>query len=108
VAETKNTIVRFKQSELRGTRYLYLISVACQKQASVVSVTTLMSVFCLVVQMTVNVDGHSWALCSVDENRSPRILSALNKDLIPVTESPLVVQQHSVPPQKFVLLSAQV
>ncbi|XP_058645597.1 nuclear pore complex protein Nup155 isoform X1 [Onychostoma macrolepis] len=58
-------------------------------------------------QMTVNVDGHSWALCSVEDTKSPRILTPLNKDLIPVTESPLVVQQHSVPPQKFVLLSAQ-
>ncbi|KTF91631.1 hypothetical protein cypCar_00039637 [Cyprinus carpio] len=58
-------------------------------------------------QMTVNVDGHSWALCSIEETRSPRILSPLNKDLVPVTDSPLVVQQHSVPPQKFVLLSAQ-
>uniref|UniRef100_A0A673MFU1 Nuclear pore complex protein Nup155-like n=1 Tax=Sinocyclocheilus rhinocerous TaxID=307959 RepID=A0A673MFU1_9TELE len=58
-------------------------------------------------QMTVNVDGHSWALCSIEETESPRILTPLNKDLIPVTDTPLVVQQHSVPPQKFVLLSAQ-
>lgn len=58
-------------------------------------------------QMTVNVDGHSWALCSIEDKKSPRILTPLNKDLIPVTDSPLVVQQHNVPPQKFVLLSAQ-
>uniref|UniRef100_A0A8C1ZSS5 Nuclear pore complex protein Nup155 n=1 Tax=Cyprinus carpio TaxID=7962 RepID=A0A8C1ZSS5_CYPCA len=58
-------------------------------------------------QMTVNVDGHSWALCPIEETKSPRILTPLNKDLVPVTDSPLVVQQHSVPPQKFVLLSAQ-
>ncbi|XP_048037305.1 nuclear pore complex protein Nup155 isoform X1 [Megalobrama amblycephala] len=58
-------------------------------------------------QMTVNVDGHSWALCSIEETKSPRILTPLNKDLIPVTDSPLVVQQHNIPPQKFVLLSAQ-
>ncbi|XP_016110935.1 nuclear pore complex protein Nup155-like [Sinocyclocheilus grahami] len=63
--------------------------------------------FCLFLQMTVNVDGHSWALCSIEETESPRILTPLNKDLIPVTDTPLVVQQHSVPPQKFVLLSAQ-
>lgn len=64
--------------------------------------------FVLFLQMTVNVDGHSWALCSIEEMKSPRILTPLNKDLIPVTDSPLVVQQHNVPPQKFVLLSAQV
>ncbi|XP_051972803.1 nuclear pore complex protein Nup155 [Xyrauchen texanus] len=58
-------------------------------------------------QMTVNVDGHSWALCSLEETKSPKIITPLNKDLIPVTDSPLVVQQHSIPPQKFVLLSAQ-
>ncbi|XP_051971626.1 nuclear pore complex protein Nup155-like isoform X1 [Xyrauchen texanus] len=58
-------------------------------------------------QMTVNVDGHSWALCSIEETKSPKIITPLNKDLIPVTDSPLVVQQHNIPPQKFVLLSAQ-
>lgn len=58
--------------------------------------------------MIVNVDGHSWALCSIEETKSPRILTPLNKDFIPVTDSPLVVQQHNIPPQKFVLLSAQV
>ncbi|TRY66457.1 hypothetical protein DNTS_035000 [Danionella cerebrum] len=58
-------------------------------------------------QMTLNVDGHSWALCSIEETKSPRIVTPLNKDLIPVAESPLVVQQHNIPPQKFILLSAQ-
>ncbi|XP_056593188.1 nuclear pore complex protein Nup155 isoform X1 [Triplophysa dalaica] len=58
-------------------------------------------------QMTVNLDGHSWALCSVEEVTSSKIITPLNKDLIPVTDSPLVVQQHIIPPQKFVLLSAQ-
>ncbi|XP_065120565.1 nuclear pore complex protein Nup155 isoform X1 [Paramisgurnus dabryanus] len=58
-------------------------------------------------QMTVNVDGHSWALCSVEETTSSKIITPLNKDFVPVTDSPLVVQQHNVSPQKFVLLSAQ-
>lgn len=58
-------------------------------------------------QMTVNVDGHSWALCSVEEVTTSKIITPLNKDFIPVTDPPLVVQQHNIPPQKFVLLSAQ-
>uniref|UniRef100_A0A8B9HM25 Nucleoporin 155 n=1 Tax=Astyanax mexicanus TaxID=7994 RepID=A0A8B9HM25_ASTMX len=58
-------------------------------------------------QMTSNIDGHSWALCSIDDAKSPRILTPLNKDFIPLTDSPVVVQQHNIPPQKFVLLSAQ-
>lgn len=58
--------------------------------------------------MTVNVDGHSWALCSVEEVTSSKVITPLNKDFIPLTDSPLVVQQHNIPPQKFVLLSAQV
>lgn len=58
--------------------------------------------------MTLNVDGHSWALCAIEEMRVPKIITPLNKDLIPLTDSPVVVQQHNVPPQKFILLSAQV
>lgn len=58
--------------------------------------------------MTSNVDGHSWALCTIEEMKVPKIVTPLNKDLIPLTDSPVVVQQHNIPPQKFVLLSAQV
>lgn len=58
--------------------------------------------------MTLNVDGHSWALCAIEEMKVPKIVTPLNKDLIPLTDSPVVVQQHNVSPQKFVLLSAQV
>lgn len=58
-------------------------------------------------QMMSNVDGHSWALCAIDEEKPPRICSPLNKDHIPLTDAPVVVQQHYTPPQKFVLLSAK-
>uniref|UniRef100_A0A673ZGX3 Nuclear pore complex protein Nup155 n=1 Tax=Salmo trutta TaxID=8032 RepID=A0A673ZGX3_SALTR len=46
-------------------------------------------------QMMSNVDGHSWALCAIEEEK------------VPLTDTPVVVQQHNVPPQKFVLLSAK-
>lgn len=59
-------------------------------------------------QMTSNVDGHSWALCAIEETKVPKIVTPLNRDFIPLTDPPVVVQQHNVPPQKFVLLSAQV
>lgn len=58
-------------------------------------------------QMTSNVDGHSWALCAINEERPSKIFTPLNKELIPITDTPVVVQQHNVPPQKFVLLSAK-
>lgn len=58
--------------------------------------------------MMSNVDGHSWALCAINEERPAKIFSPLNKDQIPITDSPVVVQQHNIPPQKFVLLSAKV
>ncbi|XP_011603164.2 nuclear pore complex protein Nup155 isoform X1 [Takifugu rubripes] len=58
-------------------------------------------------QMMSNVDGHSWALCAVNDERPAKIFTPLNKELIPVTDSPVVVQQHNIPPQKFVLLSAK-
>lgn len=58
--------------------------------------------------MTSNVDGHSWALCAINEERPSKIFTPLNKELIPITDTPVVVQQHNVPPQKFVLLSAKV
>ncbi|XP_068608928.1 nuclear pore complex protein Nup155 [Brachionichthys hirsutus] len=58
-------------------------------------------------QMMSNVDGHSWALCSINEERPTRIITPLNKEQIPDTDSPVVVQQHNVPSQKFVLLSAK-
>uniref|UniRef100_A0A8C4GQF9 Nuclear pore complex protein Nup155 n=1 Tax=Dicentrarchus labrax TaxID=13489 RepID=A0A8C4GQF9_DICLA len=58
-------------------------------------------------QMMSNVDGHSWALCALNEERPIKISTLLNKDQIPITDSPVVVQQHNIPPQKFVLLSAK-
>uniref|UniRef100_A0A2K5L4S8 Nucleoporin 155 n=1 Tax=Cercocebus atys TaxID=9531 RepID=A0A2K5L4S8_CERAT len=58
-------------------------------------------------QMTTRVDGHSWALSAIDELKVDKIITPLNKDHIPITDSPVVVQQHMLPPKKFVLLSAQ-
>uniref|UniRef100_A0AAQ5YIN2 Nuclear pore complex protein Nup155 n=1 Tax=Amphiprion ocellaris TaxID=80972 RepID=A0AAQ5YIN2_AMPOC len=58
-------------------------------------------------QMMSNVDGHSWALCALNEEKPAKIFTPLNKELIPITDSPVVVQQHNIPPQKFVLLSAK-
>ena len=58
--------------------------------------------------MKTSVDGHSWALSAVDEQKVQKILSPLNKDSIPITDYPVVVQQHMLPPKKFVVLSAQV
>ncbi|XP_060617389.2 nuclear pore complex protein Nup155 [Anolis sagrei] len=58
-------------------------------------------------QMKTPVDGHSWALSEIDVLKTQKIVTPLNKDLIPVTDYPVVVQQHMVPPKKFVLLSAQ-
>ncbi|XP_055009950.1 nuclear pore complex protein Nup155 [Boleophthalmus pectinirostris] len=58
-------------------------------------------------QMMSNVDGHSWALCALNEEKTTKISTPLNKDQIPITDAPVVVQQHNVPPQKFVLLSAK-
>ncbi|XP_039856475.1 nuclear pore complex protein Nup155 isoform X1 [Simochromis diagramma] len=58
-------------------------------------------------QMMSNVDGHSWALCAINEERPANFFTPLNKDHIPITSSPVVVQQHNIPPQKFVLLSAK-
>ncbi|OXB66694.1 hypothetical protein ASZ78_013085 [Callipepla squamata] len=58
-------------------------------------------------QMTTRVDGHSWALSAIDDYKVQKIVTPLNKDVIPITDSPIVVQQHMLPPKKFVLLSAQ-
>uniref|UniRef100_A0A8C6YMQ4 Nucleoporin 155 n=1 Tax=Nothoprocta perdicaria TaxID=30464 RepID=A0A8C6YMQ4_NOTPE len=58
-------------------------------------------------QMTTRVDGHSWALSAIDDFKIQKIITPLNKDIIPITDSPVVVQQHMLPPKKFVLLSAQ-
>lgn len=58
-------------------------------------------------QMTTRVDGHAWALSPIDELKVDKIITPLNKDNIPITDSPVVVQQHMLPPKKFVLLSAQ-
>lgn len=60
------------------------------------------------MQMMSNIDGHTWAISAINEERPARICTPLNKDLIPVTDSPVVVLQHNIPPQKFVLLSAKV
>lgn len=62
----------------------------------------------VLLQMMSNVDGHSWALCAVNDERPAKIFTPLNKELIPITDSPVVVQQHNIPLQKFVLLSAKV
>lgn len=62
----------------------------------------------VILQMMCNVDGHSWALCAINEERPTKIFTPLNKEQIPITDSPVVVQQHNIPPQKFVLLSAKV
>lgn len=64
--------------------------------------------FYVLIQMMSNVDGHSWALCAINEERPTKIFNHLNKEQIPITDSPVVVQQHNIPPQKFVLLSAKV
>lgn len=58
--------------------------------------------------MISNVDGHTWAICALNEEKPSKISTPLNKDQIPITDSPVVVQQHNVPSQKFVLLSAKV
>uniref|UniRef100_A0A8C2ZJ83 Nuclear pore complex protein Nup155 n=1 Tax=Cyclopterus lumpus TaxID=8103 RepID=A0A8C2ZJ83_CYCLU len=58
-------------------------------------------------QMMSNVDGHSWALCAITEERPSKIFTPLNKEQIPITDSPVVVKQHNIPQQKFVLLSAK-
>ncbi|KAL6472326.1 hypothetical protein MHYP_G00185140 [Metynnis hypsauchen] len=58
-------------------------------------------------QMTSNIDGHTWALCALEDTKARKNVTLLNKDFIPLTDSPVVVQQHNIPPQKFVLLSAQ-
>ncbi|XP_028318058.1 nuclear pore complex protein Nup155-like [Gouania willdenowi] len=58
-------------------------------------------------QMMFNVDGHSWALCAIGEETPAKICTPLNREQIPITDSPLVVQQHNIPPHKFVLLSAK-
>lgn len=58
--------------------------------------------------MTTRVDGHSWALSAIDEFKLQKIVTPLNKDIIPITDSPVVVQQHMLPPKKFIVLSAQV
>ncbi|XP_010154801.1 PREDICTED: nuclear pore complex protein Nup155 isoform X1 [Eurypyga helias] len=58
-------------------------------------------------QMTTRVDEHLWALSAIDEFKVQKIITPLNKDNIPITDSPVVVQQHMLPPKKFVLLSAQ-
>lgn len=58
--------------------------------------------------MVSNVDGHTWALCAVEEERPSKVFTLQSKEHIPFTDSPVVVQQHNIPPQKFVLLSAKV
>ncbi|XP_039606595.1 nuclear pore complex protein Nup155 [Polypterus senegalus] len=58
-------------------------------------------------QMMTNVDGHSWALSAIEDTKSEKIVTPLNKDIIPLTDSPVVVNQHILSPQRFVLLSAK-
>ncbi|XP_056402290.1 nuclear pore complex protein Nup155 isoform X2 [Hyla sarda] len=59
------------------------------------------------MQVTAPVDGHSWTLASIDEIKVEKVVTPLNKDLIPVTDPPVMTRQHIVPPKKFVLLSAK-
>ncbi|MEE6458037.1 hypothetical protein FKM82_000160 [Ascaphus truei] len=59
------------------------------------------------MQVTVRVDGHSWALSAIDEVKVEKIVTPLNQDFVPITNSPVIIQQHMIPPKKFVLLSAQ-
>ncbi|KAM5193375.1 nuclear pore complex protein Nup155 [Mantella aurantiaca] len=59
------------------------------------------------IQVTVHVDGHSWALSSIDEGKVEKIMTPLNKDIIPVTDAPVLIRQHMIPAKKFVLLSAK-
>ncbi|XP_053557191.1 nuclear pore complex protein Nup155 [Bombina bombina] len=59
------------------------------------------------MQVTVRIDGHTWALSAIDEIKVEKIVTPLNNDVIPVTNSPILIQQHMLPPRKFVLLSAQ-
>ncbi|XP_051876297.1 nuclear pore complex protein Nup155 [Pristis pectinata] len=59
------------------------------------------------VQMTANIDGHSWALSSIDNSQPQKIVTPLNKDRIPLTDPPVVIHQHLVPPKRFILLTAQ-
>ncbi|XP_056146577.1 nuclear pore complex protein Nup155 [Lampris incognitus] len=58
-------------------------------------------------QMTSNIDGYSWALCAINEERKTNISTPLNKDQVPLTDPPVVVQQHNVARQKFVLLTSK-
>ncbi|KAG8599029.1 hypothetical protein GDO81_002854 [Engystomops pustulosus] len=59
------------------------------------------------MQVTVAVDGHSWTLASIDEVKVEKVITPLNKDLVPVTDPPVMTRQHIIPPKKFVLLSAK-
>uniref|UniRef100_A0A8C5LJD4 Nuclear pore complex protein Nup155 n=2 Tax=Leptobrachium leishanense TaxID=445787 RepID=A0A8C5LJD4_9ANUR len=59
------------------------------------------------MQMTAPVDGHSWAVSLVDEMKPDKIVTPLNREIIPATDSPILFQQHMMPAKKFVLLSAQ-
>ncbi|XP_049594009.1 nuclear pore complex protein Nup155 [Syngnathus scovelli] len=58
-------------------------------------------------QMMSNIDGRTWAISAINEEKPSRICTPLNKEMIPVTDLPVVVLQHNTPPQKFVLLSAK-
>ncbi|NXH16466.1 NU155 protein, partial [Bucco capensis] len=58
-------------------------------------------------QVSTRVAGHSWALAAAKELRMEKIVTPLNKDMVPIPEAPMAVQQHMLPPRKFVLLSAQ-
>ncbi|XP_072448887.1 nuclear pore complex protein Nup155 isoform X2 [Chiloscyllium punctatum] len=59
------------------------------------------------VQMTANIDGHSWALSSIDHSQLQKIVTPLNKDRVPLTDPPVVIVQHLAPPKRFILLTAQ-
>ncbi|XP_041042883.1 nuclear pore complex protein Nup155 isoform X1 [Carcharodon carcharias] len=59
------------------------------------------------VQMMASIDGHSWALSSIDQSPLQKIITPLNKERVPLTDPPVVIVQHLTPPKRFILLTAQ-
>ncbi|XP_057697653.1 nuclear pore complex protein Nup155-like isoform X3 [Corythoichthys intestinalis] len=58
-------------------------------------------------QMISHIDGHILAFSAISEKRPAKICTPLNKEVIPITDPPMVVLQHNIPSQKFVLLSTK-
>lgn len=53
-----------------------------------------------ILQSTIAIEGRTWAMCEVSSGETSVPLDK--------PDPPTVVTQHSEPPRKFVLLSAQV